>query len=255
MERQLIGTVGIAVVASLVTAPFFLGLRGEEPVRILKNEFPDRLAVAVSDSLGENAFEFGFVVNRDCVEVSVGFRFLYGQNLAVSKEEKLNATFDRISALQVMIPVQSRTIRTGYTSYNGTRVRYTLYDFTGSPGLRAESTSTFLMLDDDSEVLASFWGVSDLFPERSGSLIDATVIRSGNRTLYSRRALGEALVLPIANLPGCPFVFNDVRKGETIAVSYRSDAFFSRPQGGGAVQIVNVDCDGAEEVLLFNFIG
>lgn len=256
MERELIGTVAIAVVASLVAAPFFLGWRAEEPVRVLKNEYPPRLSVAASDSVGENAFELGLVVNREFVRVEVGFRFLYGQNLTKPRDAKLNATLGRISTLQRIVPHESQTVKTGYVAYNGTRANYTLYDFSASPAVPPGSNvSTFLLVGYGPKVLACFDGVADLFPERStGSLIEATMTRSGNRTHYSRQALGAAQALPIASLPKSPFIFDGLRRGETIEISYRSDAFFARPQGGGAVQVIEVDCDGAEEALIFNFI-
>jgi hypothetical protein len=251
------GTVAIAVVASLVAAPFFLGWKTEEPVRILKNEYPTRLSVAASDSVGENAFELGLVVNKEFVRVKVGFRFLYGHNLTKSKDAKVNATLARILTLQRIVPSESQAVRTGFVTYNGTRASYTLYDFSASPAVPPGSNvSTFLMVGVGPEVLACFYGVADLFPERSaGSLIEATLTRSGNRTHYSRQALGAAQALPIASLPRSPFTFEGVSRGETIEISFRSDAFFARPQGGGAVQVMEVDCDGAQEALILNFIG
>jgi len=251
------GTVAIAVVASLVAAPFFLGWKAEEPLRVLKNEYPKRLSVAASDSVGENAFELGFVVNRDFVEVKVGFRFLYGQNLTSSKDAKVSATLDRISTLQRIVPSESQVVKTGCLTYNGTEANYTLYDFSASPSLPPGSNvSTFLLVGEGSEVIACFFGVADLFPERSaGSLTEATLTRSGNRTLYSRQTLAVAQALPIASLPRPPFAFDGVKRGETIEISYRSDAFYARPQGGGAVQVIEVDCDGGQEGLAFNFIG
>lgn len=257
MERELIGTVAIAVVASLVAAPFFLGWEAEEPVRVLKNEYPTRLSVAASDSVGENAFELGLVANREFVRVEVGFRFLYGQNLTKSKEAKVNATLGRILTLQRIMPSESQAVKTGYVTYNGTRANYTLYDFSASRSVPPGSNvSTFLIVGDGSEVLACFYGVADLFPERSaGSLIEATMTRSGNRTHYSRQALAGAQALPITSLPRSPFMFDRVGRGETIEISYRSDAFYARPQGGGAVQVIEVDCDGVQEALIFNFMG
>ena len=257
MERELIGTVALAVVVSLVCAPFFLGGRAEEPIRVLKNEYPKKLTVAASDSVGENAFELGFVVNRRFARVEVGFRFLYGQNLTRSKDAKINATLGRISTIRALVPSELQLVRTGYLNYNGSRANYTLYDFSSAPSLQPESNvSSFLLVGDGRQIIACFSGVADLFPERSsGSLIDASVTRSGNRTQYSRRALGPAEALPIASLPRTPFMFDTVERGETIEIAFHSDAFYARPQGGGAVQVIEVVCDGTPEVMLFNFIG
>jgi len=256
VERELVGTVAIAVVASLVAAPFFIPWKSADQIRLLKNQYPKKLVVAASDSVGENDFAFGFVVNRDFADVRVSFRFLYGENLTESKEEKVNRTLYLVAALQRMIPPQSQIVRTGQVNYNGTEANYTLYDFAGSPTVPPESNlSTFLIIRHHSTALACFSGVADLFPRRSaGSLIAATIIRSGNRTHYIKRPLDGQAGLPITSLPRSYLAFSGVRSGETIEISYRSDAFYAHPKGGGAVQIITVDCDGTTKTTIFNFM-
>jgi hypothetical protein len=79
--------------------------------------------------------------------------------------------------------------------------------------------------------------------------------RSGDRTHFGRYASDTAGTLPIADLPPCPLPFDSVEKDETITVFFRSDARHAKPEGGGAVQVVTVNCDGTDEAVIFNFLG
>ncbi len=256
MERQLIGTIGLAVTISMVVAGILLPIRKEETVHILKNEYPARLVAAASDSVGENAFALGFTLTRACVELRVDYAFLYGYNISHPTAGSLDKILESAETMERLVPKYSRRISSGDTVYNGSEANYTLYDFRDyGLGRQGGTRSVFLIVERGWEVVACFSGVPDLFPERSsGSLIDAMVTRSGNRTYFSRRSLDEAGSLPIQDLPAGGLEFSDVERDETIEIAFRSDAFFTEAERPGAVQVIVIVCNGQEEALVLNFM-
>ncbi|MBU7004837.1 MAG: hypothetical protein HXS50_04670 [Theionarchaea archaeon] len=161
-----------------------------------------------------------------------------------------------IHAMSGMVPVEHTRIYSGTTDFNGSEVRYSVHDFRGFNQIFNDTNQcVFMLLTKGDDIVASFSGVPDLFPKRElGSLIDATVTRSGNRTYYSRRSLEEAGSVQIDYLPSGCLVFEEVESDETIEISYRSDAFFTSLNKGGAVQVISIFCDGEPEVLLLNFV-
>ena len=252
MERGMIGTIGIAVISSMVVAALLILPGDGDRINILNVEYPATLIAAISDSVGENAFALAFTCLQPQVRVVVEYGFLYGPGIAGEPGEVLDA----VDAILKVAPAEYVRTSSGTVSFNGSHVAYTFYDFRDCvESSTIEGECVFLVLEEGEDLVASFSGVPDLFNDRElGSLLDATVTRSGNRTYYSRRSLEEVGSVPMEDLPTGGLAFDNVDADETIEISFRADAFFTRADRVGAVQVINIVCDEDREILILNFM-
>lgn len=284
MDRGLLGTLLVCLVASSVLVMLLLGERARSSLTILKVEYPDRFSTGVL-----SRFALNLLARKDIEDLVVRYSYLYrvsgpaidellktdGFNQSVLSDQDpykfLRLPKGMVPLMQelpedVWFETQRATVPYTYRDQFQTRevgLSIRFYDFSrmvqwspasASPGIYAASTA-FALLSIETGNISYFQGTSDFYLNRDDSTSDIEMGKDGEASLYLNPKMREISGEFAHVNNGPPFGtarFGGLRKGQRAYLS-----FTTRDIVVPAIQVIRFWINGelSEGDTQFVFLG